>query len=34
VSVVLGAPDDEYQKMIDISRALFRTAILHNMKPA
>src|SRR5882724_9089932 len=30
--VVLGAPDDEYQKMIDISRACF-DSILHNMKP-
>jgi Xaa-Pro aminopeptidase len=30
--VVMGAPDDEYQKMIDISRACF-DAILHNMKP-
>ena len=30
--VVIGAPDDEYQKMIHISRACF-DAILHNMKP-
>ncbi len=30
--VVLGAPDDEYQKMIEISRACF-DSILHNMKP-
>ena len=29
---MLGAPDDEYQKMIDISRACF-DSILHNMKP-
>lgn len=30
--VVIGAPDDEYQKIIHISRACF-DAILHNMKP-
>jgi len=30
--VVIGTPDDEYQKMIDISRACF-DSILHNMKP-
>jgi Xaa-Pro dipeptidase len=30
--VVIGPPDDEYQKMIHISRACF-DAILHNMKP-
>jgi Xaa-Pro aminopeptidase len=30
--VVIGAPDDEYQKMIDISRVCFN-AILHQMKP-
>ncbi|HEY7553464.1 MAG TPA: Xaa-Pro peptidase family protein [Candidatus Binatia bacterium] len=30
--VVIGAPDDEYQKMIDISRVCF-DAILHQMKP-
>jgi len=30
--VVVGAPDDEYQRMIDISRACF-DSILHNMKP-
>jgi Xaa-Pro aminopeptidase len=29
--VVLGKPDDEYQRMIDISRACF-DAILHQMK--
>jgi Xaa-Pro aminopeptidase len=30
--VVIGAADDEYQRMIDISRACFE-AILHQMKP-
>jgi Xaa-Pro dipeptidase len=30
--VVIGAADDEYQKMIDLSRACF-DAILHHMKP-
>jgi Xaa-Pro aminopeptidase len=30
--VVIGAPDDEYQKTIDISRVCF-DAILHQMKP-
>jgi Xaa-Pro aminopeptidase len=30
--VVIGAPDDEYQKLIHISRACFE-AVLHNMKP-
>ena len=30
--VVLGRPDDEYQTMIDLSRACF-DAILHQMKP-
>jgi Xaa-Pro aminopeptidase len=30
--VVIGAPDDEYQKMIDISHVCFN-AILHQMKP-
>ena len=30
--VVVGAPDDEYRRMIDISRACF-DAILHAMKP-
>jgi len=30
--VVIGAPDDEYQKLIHISRACF-DAVLHNMKP-
>jgi Xaa-Pro aminopeptidase len=29
---VIGTPDDEYQKMIDVSRACF-DAILHAMKP-
>jgi len=30
--VVIGTPDDEYQRMIDISRVCF-DSILHNMKP-
>lgn len=30
--VVVGAPDDEYQKLIHLSRACF-DAVLHNMKP-